>query len=324
MREIAITGTNAITYPHLEIWGWQVAIYLYLGGIVAGLMVLGAISQLRKRPVATEGERPVSCYLAPLLSPILLIIGIFFLYLDLTRKLNAFWFYLSFNIFSPMSFGGWGIALIIPVSTIWAIVYAPQNYLEKLKWPWVQNLSDKLSPYRKKIAMANLGLGIFLGIYTGILLSSFVARPLWNSAILPILILNSGLSTGAALLVLVARDPKEKLFFTKADIVLIATEIVFILLFFYGHFRSTSNYFESIAPFFTTGYYFPFWISVFILGIFFPMALVLDVAELTGFVKLRVHVSAWLVLIGGLVLRLALVYVGQLSCLSDIHQVAGF
>lgn len=26
---------NAITYPHLEAWAWHIAIYLFLGGLVA-------------------------------------------------------------------------------------------------------------------------------------------------------------------------------------------------------------------------------------------------------------------------------------------------
>jgi formate-dependent nitrite reductase membrane component NrfD len=319
MKEITITGANAITYPHLEIWNWTISLYLFLGGMVAGLMVFGAVSQFRSKPITDNStERPISCYMAPILAPILLSIGMFFIFLDITRKLNAFWFYLNFNIMSPMSWGAWGVGLIIPTTILWAIASAPNKYLERLKLPWLMDLSDKLFIYRRKLAAINFGLGIFLGIYTGVLLSAFVARPLWNSAILPVLFLISGLSSGAALLVLVAQDKTEKLFFTKADIILIAAEIVIIVLFFYGHLTSTTPHVESIAPFFTAGYYFPFWVTVFLMGVLFPMAIVLDVAEVTGFAKIRVHVSAWLVIIGGLVIRLALVYVGQLSSLSDI------
>ncbi|MDI6801815.1 MAG: polysulfide reductase NrfD [Thermodesulfovibrionales bacterium] len=318
MKEISVIGANAITYPHLDIWNWTIAVYLFLGGMVAGLMVLGAISQFRSKPLTGEGVSPASCYLSPVLAPILLSIGMFFIFLDLTRKLNSFWFYLNFNPMSPMSWGAWGVGAIIPVSVLWALASIPEQYRHYLKWPKLQDFSFKLSAYRNKLAVANFALGIFLGIYTGVLLSGFVARPLWNSALLPILFLNGGLSTGAALLVLIARDPKEKLFFTKADIALITSEIVVIILFFYGQLTSTAPHVDAIAPFFTTGYYFPFWIAVFTLGIGLPLALVLDVMEVAGFAKIRVHLSAWFVLIGGLVIRLALVYVGQLSSLSDI------
>jgi formate-dependent nitrite reductase membrane component NrfD len=48
-------------------------------------------------------------------------------------------------------------------------------------------------------------LGVALGIYTGILLNTMVARPLWNSAILGPLFLVSGLSAGAAVMHIAAR-----------------------------------------------------------------------------------------------------------------------
>ena len=90
----------------------------------------------------------------------------------------------------------------------------------------------------RKLAVINFGLGIFIGIYTGVLLSAFVARPLWNSSILPVLFLNSALSTGAALAIILAKRTSVKLYFTKIDIWLIFSEIVVILLFFYGHYTS--------------------------------------------------------------------------------------
>ena len=51
----------------------------------------------------------------------------------------------------------------------------------------------------RALAWANIVLGVALGIYTGILLNTMVARPLWNSAILGPLFLFSGLSAGAAM-----------------------------------------------------------------------------------------------------------------------------
>ena len=51
-----------------------------------------------------------------------------------------------------------------------------------------------------------MALGVVLGIYTGILLSAFGARPLWNSAVLGLLFLISGLSSAAAFVHMVAKD----------------------------------------------------------------------------------------------------------------------
>ena len=52
------------------------------------------------------------------------------------------------------------------------------------------------------LAWLNLLLGVALGVYTGILLSALGARPAWNSALLGPLFLVSGISTGAALMLL--------------------------------------------------------------------------------------------------------------------------
>ncbi len=54
-----------------------------------------------------------------------------------------------------------------------------------------------LQKNRRNMAIALIPLSIILGIYTGILLSAFNARPLWNNAILGPLFLVSGLSTGS-------------------------------------------------------------------------------------------------------------------------------
>ena len=47
MTEVDLTGTNGITFPTLATWHWEVAVYLFLGGLVAGLMVLAAWRALR-------------------------------------------------------------------------------------------------------------------------------------------------------------------------------------------------------------------------------------------------------------------------------------
>jgi len=54
--------------------------------------------------------------------------------------------------------------------------------------------------YKTVIAWIILIYSVILGIYTGILLSAFNARPLWNTSILGPLFLTSGLSTGAAVI----------------------------------------------------------------------------------------------------------------------------
>lgn len=318
--EVTITGVNAITSPHLHIWDWRVAVYLFLGGLSAGAMVMSAVANLR--PGKDVGPDKPCCWRVPMLTPILLNIGMFFLFLDLEAKSNILSFYTTLQPLSPMSWGSWILLLVFPAMIAYAFSVVPEKDRPILRLPILIQFSEKMAPYMRILAQVNFVLGIILGIYTGVLLSSFAARPLWNSSILPMLFLNSALSTGAALMILMARKNEVKLFFTKVDIWLIVCEIVVIVLLYYGQYTSAEASRESIMPFFTRSHeYFPYFVSIIALSVIFPLAIVLKFLEMTGEhletltfkQKLEMNVSAVLVLLGGVIIRFALVYAGQLS-----------
>lgn len=318
--EVIITGANAITTPYLHIWDWRVAIYLFLGGLAAGCMVMSAIANLR--PGKSVAPDKPCCWRVVILAPIILNIGMFFLFLDLEAKHNILSFYTTLQPLSPMSWGSWLLLLVFPAMIAYAFSVIPEEDRHILRWGILVKLSEKMAPYLRSLAKVNFVLGVVLGIYTGVLLSSFAARPLWNSSILPMLFLNSALSTGAALMILMARKNEVKLFFTKVDIWLIVCEIVVIALLFYGQYTSAEAARESIMPFFTMSHeYFPYFVSIIALSVIFPLAIVLKFLEMTGehsetlsfMQKLEMNVSAILVLVGGAIIRFALVYAGQLS-----------
>ena len=318
--ELTITGANAITSPHLHIWDWRVAIYLFLGGLSAGCMVMSAVANLRPGK-AVAADKPC-CWRVPLLTPILLNIGMFFLFLDLEAKHNILRFYTTLQPLSPMSWGSWILILVFPAMIAYALSVIPEEERHILRLGILIDLAKSMAPMMRALAKLNFVLGILLGIYTGILLSSFAARPLWNNSILPMLFLNSALSTGAALMILMAHKNEVKLFFTKVDIWLIICEIVIIVLMYYGQYSSPEASRESIIPFFTRSHdYFPYFVSILTLSIIFPLAIVLKFLEVTGEhletltlkQKLEMNVSAILVLLGGVIIRFALVYAGQLS-----------
>ncbi|MEM5785729.1 MAG: NrfD/PsrC family molybdoenzyme membrane anchor subunit [Syntrophobacteraceae bacterium] len=321
--EITITGANELTYPTLHIWNWMVSLYLFLGGITAGLLMMSSIANLKGNdadPQATLDSRK-----AAMIAPFVLMAGMFFIWLDLERKLNSFWFFFSFSISSPMSWGGWGLGLILPISMLYALSVVPEENRHWLRFGFLRDLSRKLSPHMRTLAKICFALGIFLGIYTGVLLSVFVARPLWNSSLLPLLFLTSALSTGAALIIIIARKKEAQIFFTKADIWLLSAEIIIIALFFLGHLTSTGPQRESVMPFFSyNSEYFLFGLSFVFIAVVFPLALVLKLLELkeehheqlSGAALFRMKLSAYMVLAGGFMIRLAWVYAGQLSKLT--------
>ena len=127
--------------------------------------------------------------------------------------------------------------------------------------------------YIRPIAWILLIGSIVLGMYTGILLSAFNARPFWNSAILGPLFLVSGLSTGAALIILLSKSDYEKKLFSKVDITLIGLELFLITHLFMGFLASTEVHIQAAGLFLGGEYTAVFWVFVVGLGLILPMTI---------------------------------------------------
>jgi formate-dependent nitrite reductase membrane component NrfD len=151
-------------------------------------------------------------------------------------------------------------------------------------------------------------LGIGLGIYTGILLGSLGARPLWNSAILGPLFLVSGLSTGAAFMMLYGLRDSERVLLGRADMGLIAVELALIGLWLTGLMTGGAAAQEAARTVLGGPFTAAFWTLVVALGLLAPL--------LAEWLELRHRavpgrLAAVLVLVGGFALRWILVYAGQ-------------
>jgi len=155
-----------------------------------------------------------------------------------------------------------------------------------------------------------LYFSVILGIYTGILFSAFNARPLWNTSILGPLFLTSGLSAGAAVIILFSKRKGERINFAKIDIMLIGIELFLIIHMFMGFLASTEVQIDAANLFLGGPYTAPFWIFVVILGMILPA--VLEFLELRKF-HIPVLIPVVFVLFGSLMLRFIIAYAGQMS-----------
>ncbi|MBA4317547.1 MAG: polysulfide reductase, partial [Flavobacterium sp.] len=63
MHELDITRNNHLIDPSLHIWGWQVPVYLFFGGLVAGMMIISGYFLLKGR----DKEHNCACYNMPLI-----------------------------------------------------------------------------------------------------------------------------------------------------------------------------------------------------------------------------------------------------------------
>ena len=103
--------------PVLSIWEWQIPVYLFLGGLVAGIMIIGAAQELLW-PKKWDRKLSVICAIAAAAA---LSIGMLALLLDLSHKLYVFRFYMAFKPLSPMSWGSWILIFVYPLFVLWLL-----------------------------------------------------------------------------------------------------------------------------------------------------------------------------------------------------------
>ena len=311
IEEILVTArNNAKIDPTLAIWSWEIPVYLFLGGITAGIMFFSALVILRKQ----EDHAPFAAYKLALWGPIALTIGMVALFLDLEHKLFVYRFYTAFRPTSPMSWGGWILALVYPLNILLILATLRVGYPSLAGYAERSGIArwalDTAERYRHAIAVATIPTAVGLGIYTGVLLSAFMARPFWNTGLLGPLFLISGLSTAAALVVLVARKEAERHMFTQIDVGLILIELVIIVLLVINLATGPRQQLEAFRQIFGGDYTAVFWVWFVTLGLLIP--LVLEYRELKGKVA-WVALAPVLVLVGGFVLRQAAVDLGQVG-----------
>jgi len=307
-EEIFVSGRNIPNIdPSLEIWHWPISVYLFLGGLAAGIIFFAALVTI----LGKDKEYPTTVKWASMVPPIALTLGLVALFYDLTHKIYFWRLYTTIRIESPMSWGAWVLLLITPLSFLWVFSYFTDLFPKwDLKFDFLKKFEVFLKDNRKLMAYALLPLSVILGIYTGILLSAFNARPLWNNAILGPLFLTSGLSTGAATIILLAKSAQEKHLFSKIDLGLIIIELGLIIHMIMGMYAGSEVQLEAMQLLMGGDFTLMFFGFVVILGLIVPG--IMEYLEIRGF-KVPVAVPALLILIGGLVFRFVMVEAGQIT-----------
>ena len=307
MNELDVARHSRFVDPQLHVWGWEIPVYLFLGGMAAGVMILTALMSAR------GGRSRVARWL-PFVAPVLVSVGMGALFLDLAHKLHVWRFYLAFRWTSPMSWGAWILVIVYPVTLLQALAALEADQAEWLA-ARARGLGDLVrrarafaAPREAALRGWAIGTGVALGVYTGVLLSTLGARALWGSALLGPLFLVSGLSTGAALLMLSRVTAEERHFLARWDLVAIGLEVVLLALFLVGLVAGDRQSQGAAALLLGGRFTAEFWALVVIAGLAVP-------ALLEGF-EMRLHLRAtWvapaLVLLGGLSLRWILVAAGQ-------------
>ena len=126
MFEITTTRHNPLIDPSLAVWSWEIPVYLFAGGLVAGMMILGGLAMLG----AARGDDPRTYFSlhTPLLAFVLINLGMGALFLDLAHKLYVWRVFLTFQPGSPMSWGSWVLIAVYGALLASALIRLPQAW----------------------------------------------------------------------------------------------------------------------------------------------------------------------------------------------------
>jgi protein NrfD len=307
-EELFVSGRNIPNIdPYLNIWHWQIPIYLFLGGLAAGILFFAGVFTI----LGKDKQMQATVKWAPFLVPVALMLGLFMLFLDLKHKLYFWQLYTTIRLESPMGWGAWVLMIITPISLLWCATYIREVFPG---WDWKFDFLKRFEAWsirnRKLIAWPMAIYAVILGIYTGILLSAFNARPLWNTALLGPLFLVSGMSTGAAVIMFLSKDEEEKKVMRRLDLLLIVIELFFITHMIMGFLAGSQVQIDAARLFLGGEFTVSFWVFVILLGLVFPA--VLEILESMGY-HIPALIPVALILFGGLMFRFIMVEAGQIT-----------
>ena len=185
-------------YPVLKapVWRWEIIWYFFFGGLAAGCYVIATIASLfgskEDRAVVRTGY--YLSLLAVLPCPPLLI-------KDLGRPERFLHMLRMFKFKSPMSMGTWALLSFSLFSGLTAVIQAAHDGILG-RW-WGARMLVALP--QRLLALPGTATGLFLGGYTGVLLTA-TSVPLWSrSKVLGAVFISSAISTSSALISLVLR-----------------------------------------------------------------------------------------------------------------------
>jgi len=273
-------------------WEWYIVWYFFLGGLAGGAYLLGTILRLLGDARDARVARLAFLVALPALAicPMLLT-------LDLGRPLR-FWHMLvdsrtlglNFKYWSPMSVGVW----ILVIFSMFALVSFLEAALGGDRFGYLRGT------FGRAFMIVGAFFGVFLAGYTGVLLS-VSNQPIWSDTwALGGLFLASGLSVAAATLALLTRlsaaEPSTETKLSRVDRYFIVLELVLLVVFFVSLGAMGGRFME------------PRWLllwALVLVGTVAPLALR---SAHRGPVAM---LASCLVLIGGLALRIVVIFSAQ-------------
>ena len=275
-----------------RVWSWPLAVYLFLGGVGAGMTIVAAVADI----FFGIGELFALC---TLISACALAIGAGCLLFELGVTMG-FWRVFTWHG-AVLNFGAFALGILIVLDVVYFSFFTGW-------FPWCG-----MGAGRMVLAVLCLIVGFCVIVYTGIELSSMKGRAFWNNPGLPVLFTVSGLLTGIAsdsmalglwpymgppLIVAVVRGVLGYVAIVFAVLTLIGM-VTYVLMM-----RTSSDVYAQVPAnrIFNGSYSVAFWLLLVVVGLVAPIVL-----YALGAPMLNV-IAGCCVLIGGCCLRFLFVF----------------
>ncbi len=171
-----------------DMWGWQVALYLFFGGLSAGSFAFAAVLQLAHGARYRRTVRVVVAF-----SLAFLAVGTGLLLTDVSMPLRAMDVVHSFRNVST-SWMARGVWVLMGCAAVF-FLYALAATLPFRAHPALRRLRE---PLLNVLGVLGIACSFLLAGYTGMLLTDAEGIRAWNTAFVPALFVVSALDTGTA------------------------------------------------------------------------------------------------------------------------------
>ena len=174
-------------------WGIDAPLYMFLAGASAGSFLIASLSIFGfQRFKAVERVAVLQALVLLGIAPLFLIVG-------MGRPERFYMIHFSPN---PTSVIAWG-AYILALYPIVGLIYGYYLVRRDLGSPLSPETVARHDRRARLWGLLGIPLALAVGTYTGVLLGFVNARPLWHTALMPVLFLTSAVLSGVALLVLI-------------------------------------------------------------------------------------------------------------------------
>ncbi|MBN3144308.1 cytochrome c nitrite reductase subunit NrfD [Pectobacterium brasiliense] len=316
---------NAFTFDTL-VWDWPIAVYLLLVGISAGMV---SLSMLLRHYVPSEyrGSNRIIKATA-IVAPLAVILGLVILIFHLTRPLTFWYLMVFYNPTSIMSLGVMLFQVYFVVMLLWIITLYHDGWLTQLEAVWhrpalaakARKLAAMIVNKAAIIENLLLVLAILLGCYTGFLLSALKSFPMLNNPVLPVLFLVSGTTSGIAVMLLASAwgrntsgHSRSLHFIHRVETPVVYAELFLLFAFFIGLLLGGGQKVVAAQTALSGFWGGVFWIGIIGIGIVIPFIAnqVRKPSAHSG--KGHLITLAAMSLFGVFLLRLFVLYAGQMT-----------